>query len=83
MKSATTTTKMKRCLIVARVNTKTIYTVRHVYMTVLLMLQTQYFILTMSPPADLQPLPNKNTLSFWDPIYKNNITCCALSIGKK
>ena len=32
----------------ARVNTKTIYTVRHVYlttMTVLLMLQTQHFIL--------------------------------------
>jgi len=46
----------ERCLIVARVNAKTIYTVRHVYlttMTVLLMLQTQRFILTVSPPADL------------------------------
>jgi len=46
----------ERCQIVARVNVKTIYTVRHVYlttMTVLLMLQTQRFILTVSPPADL------------------------------
>jgi len=51
-------------------------------MTVLLMLQTQRFILTVSPPADLQPLPNKNTLSFYDPIHKNNIACYALSIGK-
>jgi len=46
----------KRCPIMARVNTKTIYTVRHVYlttMTVLLMLQTQHFILrrvTVSRP---------------------------------
>jgi len=40
----------------ARVNTKTIYTVRHVYMTnmtVLQMLQMQCFITTMSPPAGL------------------------------
>jgi len=40
----------------ARVSTKTIYTVRQVYMTsitVLLMLQTQRFILTLSLPADL------------------------------
>jgi len=45
-----------RCPIVARVNVKTIYTVRHVYMTtmtVLLMLQTKCFIITVSPPADL------------------------------
>jgi len=70
----------------AKVNVKTVYTVRHVYMTtttVLLMLQTQRSIQTVSPPADLWSLPNKNTLSFCDSIHKNNITCCALSIGKK
>jgi len=58
---------------------------RHVYlttMTVLLMWQTQQFILTVSPPVDLYPLPNKNTLSFCVQIHKNNITCCALSIVK-
>jgi len=41
---------------VARVNAKTIYSVRHVYlttMTVLLMLQTERFILTVSPAADV------------------------------
>jgi len=40
----------------ARVNMKTIYIVRHVDMTtltVLLMLQTQHIILTVSLPADL------------------------------
>jgi len=76
----------ERCSIMARVNAKTIHTVRHVYMatmTVLLMLQTQHSILTVSLPADLQPLPNKSTLSFCDPIHKNSITSCALSIGKK
>jgi len=70
----------------ARFNAKTICTVRHVYMTtmtVLIMLQTRRFILTVSPPADLEPLPNKNTLSFCDPIHKINNICCALSIGKK
>jgi len=71
---------------VARVNAKTIYTVRHVYLTtttVLLMLQTPRFILTVSLPANLHPLPNTNTRSFCDLIHKNNITCCALSIGEK
>jgi len=46
----------RRCPIVARVNAKTMYTIRHVYLTavtVLLMLQTQRFILTVSLPADL------------------------------
>jgi len=52
-------------------------------MTVLLMLQTQRFVLTVLPPADLYKLPNTNTLSFCDPIHKNKIACCALSIGKK
>jgi len=31
---------------------------------------------------DLQSLPNKNTQSFCDPIHKDNITCCVLSIVK-
>jgi len=57
----------------ARVGTKTIHTVRRVYltnMTVLLMWQTQRFIPTVLLPADLWPLPNKNALSFCDPIHK-------------
>jgi len=37
---------------------------------------------SVSLPADLQPLPNKNALSFCDPFHKNNITGCALSIVK-
>jgi len=57
MKSVTTTTRTKDAWSsMARVNAKTIHTVRHVYMatlTVLLMWQTQCFILTVSPPADL------------------------------
>jgi len=67
----------KWCPIIARVSTKIIYTVRHVYMTtmtVMLMWQTQRFILTVSLPTDLWPLTNRNTLSFCDPIHKNNIT---------
>jgi len=69
----------------ARVNAKNIYTRlldHHDTMTVLLKLQTQHFILIVSLPADLLPLSNKNTLTCYDPIHKNNITCCALSIGK-
>jgi len=44
------------CPIMVRVNTKTIHTVRHVYlttMTVLLLWQTQRFIITLSPVPDL------------------------------
>jgi len=64
----------------ARVNTKTIYTVGRDYHDRAANVANSAFY-SMSPPADLQPLPNKNTLSFCDPIHKNNITCCALSIG--
>jgi len=56
MERATTATKTKRCLIMARVNAKTICTVSHVYSTtttVLLMWQTQHFILTTSLPVYL------------------------------
>jgi len=51
----------------ARVKEKTIHSVRHVCMTtttVLLMSQTQHFIPTVSPPADLYPLPKKTPRHF-------------------
>jgi len=38
---------------------------------------------TTSGTITMKPRPNKNTQSFCDPIHnKNNIICCALSIGK-
>jgi len=56
MKSAITTTKTKGVQSWPESTRKPLYTVRHIYMTtmtVLLMLQTQRFILTVSLPADL------------------------------
>ena len=69
----------------ARVNAKTVHTVRYVCMTtmtVLLMLQTAFYSNHVTASRPIATSKQKN-LSFCDPINKNNITCCAFSIGKK
>ena len=69
----------------ARVNAKTVHTVRYVCMTtmtVLLILQTAFYSNHVTASRPIATSKQKK-LSFCDPIHKNNITCCAFSIGRK